>query len=505
MVMSCDRANREKTRSLKTSTAVVTEPEKAAATAAKPVANERPAMVEEERAFFVPVSRLVEKYRRVQSRSSEVLHRGGQAEDVEPLIACLKDEDWKFRLNAAAALGKIGDKRAVEPLIGCLSDERTDGDYNHVRNEAVGALVKIGQPAVEPLIAYLKCDAGRASHEADRALVAIGTPSVEPLIVCLRESDATLRSRAAEALGNIGNHTGDKRAVEPLIACLNDRELTVRHRAAVALGAIGDKRAVEPLLAHFKVGEVAEALRRLRYTPPNARTQIEFLVGLGSSAYREDWDACARHGATAVEPLIPLLKHENWRLRMNAASALGKLGDKRAAEPLIACLQTREQPEEVRREAAEALGKLGGNEAVQPLVDALPDWPISAVTAVALKRLGWKPTTVKERFYFRIGERDKKGMLEDWKQTRQLILDDAESRDTQRVQCAVSTLIALGREEMVVDLVRVLNSSDDTSVAVVYLNCGHKGLSTAAEQWAAKRGYKVTIGPDSSGAGWGSW
>jgi len=39
------------------------------------------------------------------------------------LISALKDEDWRVRWKAAAALGELKDPRAVEPLISALKDE----------------------------------------------------------------------------------------------------------------------------------------------------------------------------------------------------------------------------------------------------------------------------------------------------------------------------------------------------------------------------------------------
>jgi hypothetical protein len=57
-----------------------------------------------------------------------------------------------------------------------------------------------------------------------------------------------------------------------------------------------------------------------------------------------DWglaDALANFGSPAVEPLIKALNDE--RVRGRAAEALGKIGDKRAIEPLIAVLPKTEQ------------------------------------------------------------------------------------------------------------------------------------------------------------------
>ena len=56
--------------------------------------------------------------------------------DVEGLIEALRHEDnYYVRIDAAKALGEIGDKRAVEPLIQALKDEKPE-----VRLAAVSAL-----------------------------------------------------------------------------------------------------------------------------------------------------------------------------------------------------------------------------------------------------------------------------------------------------------------------------------------------------------------------------
>ena len=95
--------------------------------------------------------------------------------------------------------------------------------------------------------------------------------------------------------------------------------------------------------------------------------------------------------------------------------------------------------------------------------------------------------------------------MEDWKQTRQLILDDAASQDTKKVQNAVYTVIALGMEEMVSDLVKLLSSCENKEIVEIYLNCRYKGLSDEADKWAIRHGYPVPGGAGSCGPGWGRW
>ncbi len=78
---------------------------------------------------------------------------------------------------------------------------------------------------------------GRAQQGARRTLESIGAPAVEALINALLHSDnSTIRWRAAEALG----HIGDPRAIEPLIRALGDRNSAVQWRAIDALADIGE-------------------------------------------------------------------------------------------------------------------------------------------------------------------------------------------------------------------------------------------------------------------------
>jgi hypothetical protein len=105
---------------------------------------------------------------------------------VERLI-----KEWEGgNTGAVETLGIIGDARAVEPLIKAI------GKSLVVRH----ALVKIGEPAVEPLIKALKDE--DYSYSAAKALGEIGDKrAVEPLIKALEDD----LSYAASALRKLGH------------------------------------------------------------------------------------------------------------------------------------------------------------------------------------------------------------------------------------------------------------------------------------------------------------
>ena len=67
---------------------------------------------------------------------------------MRPLIGSLSDPEWHIRMDAEWALLEIG-QPSVEPLIAALHDEG-------VRWKAAGVLVKLGSMALDPLRKALK-------------------------------------------------------------------------------------------------------------------------------------------------------------------------------------------------------------------------------------------------------------------------------------------------------------------------------------------------------------
>jgi HEAT repeat protein len=317
----------------------------------------------------------------VSCAAAEALGKLDDRRAVKPLIACLRDESQSVRRAAAEALGKLGDERAVEPLIARLWDES-----RYVSCAAIKALGKLGdERAVEPLIDYLQDtdeDVRLATAEALRELkwqaptqelhivyliaaqawdelVQLGAPSVEPLIDCLDSSSGEIRRAAAAALGRLD----DARVLEPLIACLSDHNWYVRHAAAEGLVKIGAP-AVEPLIACLEDERwsvrytAAQALGGMKWQALNYEQQTAYLTAKCA------WDELVEIGAPAVPPLIARLERCSGSLRRVTAEALGRLGDKRAIAPLIACLQDADEDEDVRSAVSWALRQLGYTESL---------------------------------------------------------------------------------------------------------------------------------------------
>lgn len=189
----------------------------------------------------------------VQWEAAKALEKIGTLA-VEQLIATL-NKNKKARGMAAGVLGLIGDTRAVEPLIALLNDKDSSGRAGIV--EALGRMRDAR--AIEPLSITLRTDKdGIVRREAAKALGLIGEPALESLISALKHESPGTRQAVAIVLGDIG----DVKAVEPLIAALKSGD--VGWAAAEALGKIRDTRAVEPLMAALedKDSDLQQAARK---------------------------------------------------------------------------------------------------------------------------------------------------------------------------------------------------------------------------------------------------
>jgi len=204
-----------------------------------------------------------------QDTEDAVLEEERVKDEIEIQIDLLQDPDWAVRREAVITLGEMGDERCVQPLVRAIHD----GDWQ-VREAAVEALGMIGPPAVEPLLRQLRdWDVRKAviralgkikdqrvleplvgqlrsdefKEDATEALVELGKPAVERLVAALKDKDESIRKQAVIVLGRIQ----DAEAIDPLITMLEDPDWFTRLTAAAALEKIGDERgreAIKPLL-----------------------------------------------------------------------------------------------------------------------------------------------------------------------------------------------------------------------------------------------------------------
>lgn len=123
--------------------------------------------------------------------------------------------------------------KSINELINALTS--TDEVY---RRNAIHNLVRIGEPAVLPLINSLKDENFFVRSQVIIALGMIGDSlAVEPLINSLKDDNAKVRENTVIALGNFSN----ARIVEPLVNLLKDENPQVRENTSRILHKIGKK------------------------------------------------------------------------------------------------------------------------------------------------------------------------------------------------------------------------------------------------------------------------
>ena len=165
--------------------------------------------------------------------------------------------------------------------------------------------------------------------------------SIEDLLESLEDVDDATREEAAKALVELG----DPKTIEPLLEAIEDDYWAVRVQVGWALAKIGGDKAIEGLIRLFN------------------DTMME--------VQSESVQAVSSIGPSVVPSLIPCLKDQRWRVREQAAKALGNLKDPQAVQGLI--IACRDRDGAVKSAAAEALGKIGEAKAVPALVKLFKD------------------------------------------------------------------------------------------------------------------------------------
>ena len=258
---------------------------------------------------------------------------------VEPLIDALSHENSNIRKDAVQALGAIKDPRAAEALITIvledkdahvqqaaahaleemeIRDERTiQALAVSLRNSSLSqysekALIKIGKPAVGPLIAQLDLEVAKKSSAFSRGTKDSQTPDVwfmRNLIYVLakigdnRATDSTITAMedgsvrpSTEVVSFLGSKLSDSRVPPLLIRWLDCADLDVAEEAARWLGIRQEAEAIKPLLD--KLRKIAPELSK--YLQTNVKWEHSSIV-LGESSEKEEFFYTSRSGGDIQE------------------------------------------------------------------------------------------------------------------------------------------------------------------------------------------------------------
>ena len=329
---------------------------------------------------------------------------GAKPEQVVPaLVKHLQSDSPLIRFHAAQALGDLGPAGApaVPALVGALKD--ADLSVRRAAADSLGEIGPAAKASIPALVAALDDAAGSVTLNAIESLGQIGKASVPALLEKLKEQHFQLL--ATTVLGEIGPDASE--AVPALTGLLNSKNIDVRREAMLTLASIcpASKSAAPELLriledkqstvrpaAAYALGRLgakeAASVLKISLDAPNdpmlGLTSIWALLQLEPN--NEDY------AKIAVPRLVAALTNDRPRVRLEAATTLGKLGPQ--SKSAVAALQKslKDDHHEVRVESLVALAEIGvdSQPAVSDIIELLreEDPNIRFTSGYALGQIG---------------------------------------------------------------------------------------------------------------------
>jgi HEAT repeat protein len=342
---------------------------------------------------------------------------------IPSLIQCLQDEDIDVSMEAAEALGRIGDAEAVPALLESLTHD-PDGEVKTAVVEALGQIEE--QKVIAPLLEIAKtCPDNMNWDEGNqwnawwdmqlKAVKALGQKRVTEAVPVLStiltdEENQDIESEVLTALALMG---GEGEAV--LIQRLTKGTSRERRRAAAALGTVHSKNARKALAEAMtdKSGEVRVAairalgkqdavpyidimLRFLKDSDPEMRCAVIDVITALSANNTEimldklaplltDHSPIVRAAILKAlysieqipqETLVQIrqcLSDPDNTVISTACTLLARIGDQSILPTLLQILSNKERDAMLRSQVATALGLLGNREALHILTWTVGD------------------------------------------------------------------------------------------------------------------------------------
>ena len=273
------------------------------------------------------------------------------------LLGRLKDSEGFMASRAAEWLAEANDRSAVPNLIDLLEK---GGDL-HVKVTAGKALCKLKvKAAFDPCLELLQ------KYKDNTTLAAAMGELAEESFLDELEAELKKPKGFRHAALSVAAHVRKPELADAVLPLLDDNDSNVRNAAITALGGLKNPKSVAPLLKRLKdeMDEMARILadsNRAADVPPrpvpNRDVHVRLLAGaLGSIGDK-----------SAVEPLLAAMdRFQKDPFTAEAiAKALGQIGDGRAFEPLVKIVRMYPQ-------AAEGLYLLGDKRAL-PYLQAAAD------------------------------------------------------------------------------------------------------------------------------------
>jgi HEAT repeat protein len=233
---------------------------------------------------------------------------------LEFMLKSLQSRECQFRdllLELLPSLGTTGVYAILQQI--CVAEDL------YARKILATALVRIGEPAIPPIITLLQDDRWYVVRNMVAILGEIGSTSCAS---ALRKPAAHLDDRVRKETIRSLSRLKSREAESMIIDLLQDRQADIRRQAISSLGHIRSQMAVQPLLQ--------TALRPdllLRHTP----LKREAIAALGRIGDRQ----AVPHLARIVSTPGLFFWRVTEELKIAAAGALGAIGDETAI-PVLA-------------------------------------------------------------------------------------------------------------------------------------------------------------------------
>jgi len=373
------------------------------------------------------IEALGDRHQYIRGKAARVIGNIGLGA-VAKTIAALDSGDYRIRMGAAEALGRLRFATATEPLLNALDDEN-----EIVRQNVAWALgrlylnheefMEIRGRVIEALAWLMDSDdylPARANAVLSLAYIE-DERVIESLFKAVDHPNKEFRLNGS--LGFIRqahNLTKESvyrnRVIDKLIAILDDPVKEVRYNAADGLRIYKGKKALRALVAlrndsDEELRELAErGIKEIKEWGDKERTSwgyterayyelrdpkaidelIPFFMDDDLKVQRETQIQIGKFGNIAYDRMMELLldKEQHYKIRMGAAATLGDIGDIRATDALINALH--DVHEDVRCNAAWALAELKDIRSVEALLEATRDtnWQVRVNVAAAFGKIG---------------------------------------------------------------------------------------------------------------------
>jgi len=257
------------------------------------------------------------------------------------LVAAMRDDDGAVRTGVGRAIKNTGRKGGakLQALQALATDPAVKSNLaTALRLTEFGA----GKNTVPALVAALGDKEDIVARVAAETLGKLGEPALDPLIAALKEPMPPVRRYAAMALKEMGPKA--KKAVPLLTEALLDPDGPTRQFAALTLGAMGPD--ARPATAELIKGMLNDADKELRVSFARALIQVDPDAKQAAPAFRQalrtkETADCAAEGLiklgpAAVSELSSMLKDKDEDVRRAAVDILGSLGA--AAAPAVPTL-----------------------------------------------------------------------------------------------------------------------------------------------------------------------